>query len=104
MLRTAPALALVLLLAGCAGPRWTKPGVSQTQAEADYSECNEMAQAANRRDDEIEADILASRGHDWQQTGTMATHKAVFAAEAYHRTDDLMHFCMQAKGYAESGD
>jgi hypothetical protein len=92
--------ALALVLAACAGPRWEKSNVTPEQAKSDYSECNALANEANARDAAIDQDILASRGHDWANSGTLDTHKDVFEAESQHRTADVLRSCMLSKGYA----
>jgi hypothetical protein len=94
------AIAVCLVLAACAGPQWTKPGVSAGTAATDYADCSAQAQQADRRDSNIEADILASRGRDWEQHGTLDTHQQVYAAEAQNRTGDVLGACMRLRGYA----
>lgn len=95
------ALAAALCLAGCAGaPQWTKQGVSPQVAASDYAGCRSEAQAATRRDADIQADIMASRGRDWSQTQTLGTRQALYANESRRQTDDLVKSCMIAKGYA----
>lgn len=98
-MKPAAALASLLMLAACASPTWTNPNVTPEQAKNDYSECNAMAQDANARDAAIQQDILASRGQDWQRSGTLGTHQDVFAAETQQRTGDIVRNCMLAKGY-----
>lgn len=41
-------LAAPLLLAACAGPQWSKPGVSAAQAQADDAQCRYEAAALGR--------------------------------------------------------
>jgi hypothetical protein len=95
------ALVAALCLAGCAGaPQWSKQGVAPQAAAADYSDCRSQAQAATRRDADIQADIMASRGRDWSQTQTLNTRQALYATERRPQTDDLVKSCMIAKGYA----
>ena len=61
-----------------------------------------MAQQAVRRDSDIDADILASRGQDWQNSGTLSTHKATIAADTGRRSDDVLSACMASKGYGRA--
>lgn len=98
-MRSAAALALVLALAGCAGPRFVKPGTTAEEAASDYAQCSALAQQGNPRDNAIESDILASRGRDWENSGTLAAHKDVFQADAYYRAANVTRYCMLAKGY-----
>lgn len=94
-------LALVCSLAGCAGSaEWTKEGVSHQTAAQDLAECRSDAQAATRRDTNIETDILASRGRDWQNSGALDTKQATFAAETQGTEKDVITRCMIGKGYA----
>jgi len=94
-------LALMLALTGCAGEsQWSKDGTSPEMAARDLSDCEEVAQEATRRDTNINADILASRGHDWQTTGSLATHKANYAAIDRDQSGDIVTRCMIGKGYA----
>jgi hypothetical protein len=93
------ALAVALALAACAGPQWEKPGISAETAAADYADCSSLAQDATQRDSAIQADILASRGHDWERSGTLATHTDVFAAEDQRRSGDVLGSCMRLRGY-----
>jgi hypothetical protein len=95
------ALAAALGLLGCASDaQWTKKDVSPQVAASDYADCRSQAQEATRRDVNIQADIMASRGRDWSQTQTMSTRQALYANEGRSRTDDLVKSCMIAKGYA----
>ena len=95
------ALASALALVACASePQWVKDGVSGKQAAADYSDCQSQAQNSTQRDSNIEADIMASRGHDWQQSGTLGAHEAAFAAESQKQSDQIVRECMIGKGYA----
>ncbi len=95
------ALAVALLLGGCAStPQWSKQWASPQAAATDFADCRSQAQEATRRDANIQADIMASRGRDWSQTQTMGTRQAIFANENHLQTDDLVKSCMIAKGYA----
>ena len=93
-------LVLALALIACAGPRWTKPGVDAETARADFSECQGQARDATRRDTDIDADILASRGQDWSNQGTLGVHQAVMAAGPAGRADAILDGCMSSKGYS----
>lgn len=90
--------ALVLGLAACAGQQWTKDGVSGETAAADYADCNSLAQAARRHDSTIDTDILASRGHDWEENSSLQTRQQIFA-EGVQQSSDIVKACMIGKGY-----
>lgn len=96
-------LALVLLAAACAGGNWSKPGVSPERAAQDLSECRHSAELANRRDSDIDTDILASRGQDWQRSSLLSTKRDIYADSNRVRTGDMVDRCMLAKGYSLGG-
>ena len=56
----------LMLLAACAGPRWQKPGADAESGAADYRRMQRHGPGCGARDSNIDADILASRGRDWQ--------------------------------------
>jgi hypothetical protein len=88
-------------LGACASePQWSRSGVSPQTAASDLAECRSMAQTDFRRDANIDADILASRGHDWQQTNTLRTRQAVMSTENAPQSADIIKACMISKGYA----
>jgi hypothetical protein len=91
----------MLLLAGCGGSsdRWTKPGVSTDAVEADYADCESQARSATRRDENIDADILASRGTDWQRTGTLGMKRDDMANANRGQAQQIIGRCMTARGY-----
>jgi hypothetical protein len=90
-----------LALAGCAngGDRWAKPGVSPDTAETEFSDCESEARSATQRDAGIDADILASRGQDWQHSGTLAVKRDDMTDSNRTRTRQIIARCMTAKGY-----
>ncbi len=95
-------LVLVLLLTGCGGGQWTKAGVSREKAAQDYSDCTRLAEAANQRDSNIDTDILASRGTDWQRSGTLGIRRETYADSNRARSSDIITRCMIGKGYTQS--
>jgi hypothetical protein len=96
-----PFLVLALALAACAGPRWSKPGIDADTARSDFADCRSMGSEATRRDADIDADILASRGQDWSNSGTLGVHQAVMAAGPADRSDAIIALCMSSKGYSK---
>ncbi len=102
-MRVTSGLAAALCLAACAGtPQWTKQGVTSQAAAADYADCRSQAQAMNQRDTNIDADIMASRGRDWEQTNTLSTRQA-FSSENGQKSSDYVQSCMISKGYVPGG-
>ena len=93
-------LALALGLVACAGnARWSKEGVSPQVAAQDLAACRSDAQAAMRRNTDVQADILASRGQDWQRGGFLGIARSNFAAQNQSQADEFVSQCMTGKGY-----
>ena len=102
MPRTAT-LALMLVLAACgggAGP-WSKPGVDAAAAARDRRECRGQAEAAFATDRSVDADILASRGQDWQRAGTLEPQQSQMHHQASGHAEAVFAACMRAKGYTQ---
>lgn len=100
MKKTASLAFLAVLLVGCAsGAEWTKEGSSPQQTAAALADCQTQARNATKRDVNIMDDIMASRGHDWNQTGVMSTRLSEFTAENNNRTGDIVKNCMIGKGF-----
>lgn len=93
------ALAVLLALAACGSGGWQKQGVTPSEAAADYAECRHSAELAHRRDSDIDADILATRGQDWQKLGLLSIKRNDFADSDNARDQDLVTRCMRGKGY-----
>jgi hypothetical protein len=104
-MRATRILALLLLpLAACsAAGGWSKAGVAPSMAAADYAECRHTAEIAHRRDSDIDTDILASRGQDWQRIGLLQTKRNDYADSNSLRDSDLVNRCMIGKGYTTGG-
>lgn len=102
-MRLLPGSALLLLaLAACsANGGWTKPGVTPEKAAQDFSECRHVAELANRRDSNIDTDILATRGQDWERLGLLTQKRDDYADSNAARTGDIVDRCMTGKGYSD---
>ncbi len=96
-------LGLVLVVTGCGGAHWSKQGVSPEKAAQDYSECSHLAELANQRDSNIDTDILASRGQDWERLGTLSVRRDTYADSNRARSGDIITRCMIGKGYRQGG-
>ena len=102
-MRRIGSLALMLVLAGCGGGQWSKPGVSREKAAQDFSECSHLAEVANQRDSNIDTDILASRGQDWERLGVLNVKRDSYADSNRARSGDIVSRCMIGKGYTRQG-
>ena len=96
-------LVLLLVLPACGGGQWSKPQTTHEKAAQDYSECRHAAEVANRRDSDIDTDILASRGTDWERLGVISTKRSEFADSNRARSGDMVSRCMLGKGYTQGG-
>lgn len=98
-MRSIVGVALAFLLAGC-GSQWSKPGTAPELAARDLAECRHMAEIADRRDRDIDTDILASRGQDWHRVDTLSIRRTDYAESNRVRSGDLVERCMTEKGYS----
>lgn len=97
-------LALALCLLGCAGePEWSKDGVSPEMAAQELADCRAVAQEAIQRDTNIDTDILASRGIDWQRSGVLSLKVQSYNVQNRDLSADLVRQCMIGKGFAPGG-
>jgi hypothetical protein len=98
----APALLLLAfpLLACSAAPGWQKPGVADEQRDRDNAACRSEARAATRRDANIDADIMASRGQDWGRSDVLQQKREEMRMSTTARAEDVFDRCMRAHGYA----
>lgn len=98
------ALFLPVLLLACAGNgRWVKPGVASDRIAYDTAQCESEARAAVRRDENIDADILASRGTDWSRNDTLAAQRMTMAMHNEPQREQVVARCMASKGYSPAG-
>lgn len=100
---TGAALALALLLAGCAGPPpgpWFRPDAGPQATAAAESECRNEANGVLAGQRQIDQDILATRERDWQSSHTATGHRHAMFAEAAGRAEAQFAACMRAKGFS----
>ncbi len=91
---------LAFCLYGCGGNSWVKDGVSPPLAAQELADCKSLAQTAHQRDADIDTDIMASRGRDWQQSGVIQAHRNTDETVAGDRDEDFVERCMVSKGFA----
>lgn len=88
--------------AKAASAKWSKPGAAPEQVAGDTAECTEQAEAILQRDRNIDADIAATRGADWQR-GETYTMRTEAAAQSYDdKRRQLIGDCLQKRGYRSS--
>jgi hypothetical protein len=96
----AGAAAAGMLLAGCAGGAdWGKPGTDEAQAAQEYQDCRATAATAVRTDADIDQDILATRGGDWQRGGIAGLGARNMQEGTRDRARAITASCMRAKGF-----
>jgi hypothetical protein len=99
-MRRAAFLILALPLAACGiQGQWTKEGTSPEAAARDLAACRSLAQSAVKRDVDIDQDIMATRGHDWQTSGVLTARRATYDAHNQAAAGDIVTRCMTGKGY-----
>jgi hypothetical protein len=94
-------LALLLLLAGCAGTgSWTKPGADAAVATREYQDCRAMAASAVKTDADIDQDILATRQDDRQRAKVFRLQTETNREHTRDRAAAIVDACMRMKGFA----
>ena len=91
-------------LAACAsgGERnWGRPGVSDSQRSADYSQCRSEMRAVSKQSDDIDQDITASRGSDWRKLGQYNSQQSQLAGVDSDYAARVLRDCMKDKGYQQ---
>jgi hypothetical protein len=95
-------LAVLLVLAGCAyltnEMTWTKPGVTEAEAQSDLGTCTDLASARTEADREIDQDIAAN------QPGSAGYSEPIMPETVTnHRSrqkfNDILNDCMAGLGY-----
>jgi hypothetical protein len=87
-------------LAGCGdSDNWTKPGADAAGAGQALQECQAVTATATKTDADIDQDIGASRGADYQRSDFVRTQKQQARDTTRDRAAAILAACMQAKGY-----
>jgi outer membrane receptor protein involved in Fe transport len=87
-------------LAGCAGSdNWTKPGADSAAAGQALQECQAVTATATKTDADIDQDIGASRGADYQRSDFVRTQSVQARDTTRDRAAAILAACMQAKGF-----
>jgi hypothetical protein len=91
------------LLAGCAaGGEWIRPGADEAAAALEYEDCREIAKTAVRTDVDIDQDIRATRGIDWQRGGLARIGAQNMQNQTRDRAAAIVASCMQARGFTRA--
>jgi hypothetical protein len=85
------------------GGPWVKPGIGPAEAARVHRTCRARAEAAFQSEREVDQDILATRGSDWQRAGTLSSERSQMGAEAAGRLAAVIAGCMRSHGFARAG-
>src|SRR5215813_5566512 len=81
------------------GGEWFKPGVEGGATTRALSQCQTDARALGREEAKVDQDITASRGTDWQMTGSYGANTSQMADSNAKRQATYVERCMKAKGF-----
>ena len=94
-------LGLAVLLAGCAGAGgWSKTGADAAATGREYQDCRDLAESAVKTDADIDQDIRATRGKDFQRAAGVRAETQAMQEHTKGRANAILGACMRAKGYA----
>jgi len=104
LMRTAIALSLAALLAGCSlfssTTSWTKPNTTPEQAEADLDTCKEIARAQEDTDAKIDQDTSATMNDDAQGAVDTELSQNMSSQRSGKRFGSIVDDCMRQLGYS----
>ena len=92
------------VLGGCfatGSSEWGKAGVDSQVAARDLGVCQRESRLVTREEGKIDQDIVASRGSDWQTTGSYASNVAQMRDSGAARQREMIARCMKTKGYSQ---
>jgi hypothetical protein len=100
--KSALAIVVILILGACVSEAetWQKEGAAGDGRSRDLAECRSEARRAVQRDVNIDTDIMASRGTDWQNSGVITARRDTMQSSNAGRFDDVVAGCMRGRGYA----
>jgi hypothetical protein len=100
-----PAVVLACLgLSAClwsSSGEWFKQGAGSDVTARDLAQCQRDARAVVGEESKIDQDIVASRGADWQASGSYASQTAQLARSSEKRRQEMVGRCMRNKGYVQ---
>jgi hypothetical protein len=80
---------------------WFKQGVASNVTARDLAQCQRDARAVAGEEGKIDQDIAASRGADWQASGSYASQTSQLAQSSEKRRLEMVGRCMRNKGYTQ---
>lgn len=106
LFRTTAWAAACLALAGCfwsapSSGEWFKQGADGGATARDLSYCQREARLVTREESKIDQDIIASRGSDWQTTGSYSSNVAQMRDKSAAREREMAARCMRNRGYSQ---
>ena len=104
-LRAKIAIGLICLtLSACfqgTGGEWFKQGVESNVTARDLIQCQRDARLVAGEEGKIDQDIIASRGADWQASGSYAANTSQLGQSSEKRRNEMVGRCMHNKGYIQ---
>jgi hypothetical protein len=110
------ALLCVAVLAGCNGfdvsfggaehnggraADWVKSGVDPAHTEAEFRDCEALAESATTTDADIDQDIAATRGADLERDQIVQMRAQQMHEKTRRRGEAVVASCMRQKGFAK---
>jgi hypothetical protein len=94
-------LAVLLAFAACAptGMGWERAHTTDSERGADYDACAAEVRAETRSARGVDADVLASRGGDYQRAGLGQSFAEGVTGMTAQTEAALLNDCMAGKGY-----
>ena len=97
-------LPLLFALSACfqgTGGEWFKPGTESGATTRELAACQRDARYIGNEEAKIDQDIAASRGTDWQRTGSYSSNTQQMAQSAAKRQAEMVGRCMRNKGFTQ---
>ncbi len=83
------------------GGEWFKPGVESGATNRELANCQSNARLVVGEEAKIDQDIAASRGSDWQKTGSYGSNTQQMNQSAAKRQAEMVGRCMRNKGFVQ---
>ncbi|HVC51862.1 MAG TPA: hypothetical protein VND87_07560 [Stellaceae bacterium] len=80
---------------------WVKSGVDPAHTEAEFRDCEALAESATTTDADIDQDIAATRGADMQRDQIVQMRAQQMHEKTRRRGEAVVASCMRQKGFAK---
>jgi hypothetical protein len=93
---------LALLLAGCGGTAWEKPGATAAERERDLDDCQAEARVQTNREVGIDQDIASTMQRDWERSGISTNRRELMRDRSREHGEAIVRRCMAARGWVRA--